>query len=406
MSSEERIRELLRRYADNQSSEAEISEMLKGLHDQEGGAALESLLADIFNEAGQPPGEIPVEWETMWGNIKKNTQPPVRKMSWVRVAAAAMVITMLSVAGYFYFNRDKPADGIVQKEAGRSIITDAAPGGKKAILTLADGTQILLDTANTNGTLTLQGNTKIIKLNEGELVYNSTNEKPVEILFNTISTPKGGQYQVVLADGSKVWLNAASSLRFPTTFHGKERRVELSGEGYFEVEEDPSKPFIVSSAPATTGTGRGVEVKVLGTHFNVNSYNDEARIKVSLLKGSVQVAHVNKEGETGSVSKTLIPGEQAELTDAGSVVVKDNVDMDEVMAWKNGYFSFNNADLPFVMRQLARWYDVEVVYEGTTPKRQFEGKMERNLNLSQVLKIIEKNNVHFSIEGKTIIVSP
>ena len=216
---------------------------------------------------------------------------------------------------------------------------------------------------------------------------------------------------MVLADGSKVWLNAASSLRFPTAFSGPERRIEFSGEGYFEVEENAAKPFIVSSIPATAGNGRGVEIKVLGTHFNVNSYDDEASIKVSLLKGSVQVAQVNKDDITAralknSNAKILKPGEQAEISDSKLLQVKDDVDMDEVMAWKNGFFSFNNADLQSVMRQLTRWYDVEVVYEGNIPKRQFEGKMQRNLNLSEVLKIIETNNVHFKIKGKKIVVNP
>jgi ferric-dicitrate binding protein FerR (iron transport regulator) len=410
MSTEEHIRDLLKRYADNQSSEAEIAEMLQRLHEEGGDEALESVLKGLFDEAGQDPSTLPVDWENMWSNIKKNTKAPVRKMLWLRVAAAAIVVSMLSVAGYFYLDNNG-LHSVAQTEMQPQLKKDAVPAGNRAVLTLSDGREILLDSANSNGTLVQQGNTKIIKLNDGELVYNSSNEKSGEILYNTISTPKGGQYQVVLADGSKVWLNAASSLRFPTSFMGQERRVELSGEGYFEVEENPAKPFIVSSIPAVTGNGRAVEVKVLGTHFNVNSYADEAHIKISLLKGRVEVANLNKYNIPGTASgenntKILKPGEQAEINDSKSIRVKENVDMDEVMAWKNGYFSFSNADLESVMRQLARWYDVDVVYEGTIPKRQFEGKMHRDLNLSEVLKIIETNNVHFTIKGNKIVVNP
>jgi ferric-dicitrate binding protein FerR (iron transport regulator) len=410
MSTEERIRDLLKRYADNQASEAEIAEMLKGLHEEGGDTALETVMKEIFNERGPVHSTVPADWEAMWGNIKKNTAPPVRKMFWLRVAAAVVVVSMLSVTGYFYFNNNRQ-EQVARRENDGELKNDAAPAGNRAVLTLADGREILLDSGNANGTLTQQGNTKIIKLNDGELVYNSSSEKPGEILYNTITTPKGGQYQVILADGSKVWLNAASSLRFPTTFSERERRVDLSGEVYFEVEENPAKPFIVSSIAATADGEKGVEVKVLGTHFNVNAYDDEAGIKVSLLKGRVQVANMKKDNIPGAVlnhidTKILKPGEQAVLIDSKNILVNNNVDMDEVMAWKNGFFSFSNADLQSVMRQLARWYDVDVVYEGTIPKRQFEGKMQRNLNLSEVLKIIETNNVHFKINGKKIVVNP
>ncbi len=410
MVNEERIRNLLNRYADNKASESEISEMLKGLEHQEGAAALESLMKELFEETGKKPSASNVNWEVLWSNVNKKTESPVRKMLWMRIAAAVVFILISSMAGYYYLYNSDRAD--LTKSISRSKLSnDAAPGSNRAVLTLSDGTEIILDSADANGTITQQGNTKIIKLNDGELVYSSANGKPGEILYNTITTPKGGQYQIVLSDGSKVWLNAGSSLRFPTAFSREERRVELTGEGYFEVEENPAQPFIVSSIPSGDNRHRGVEVKVLGTHFNVNSYNDEAQIKVSLLKGSVQVANLNPDALTNSVSKEretkiLKPGGQAQVSNTEGIRLNYNVDMEDVMAWKDGFFSFANADLESVMRQIARWYDVEVQYQGAIPKRQFEGKMQRNLKLSEVIRIIETNNIHFQINGKTLVVNP
>lgn len=315
-------------------------------------------------------------------------------------AAAAILVAILVTAQFVFNNDDKNIVPLVQDKPGAQ---EVLPGGDRAILTLANGQQIVLDSAN-DGNLASQGGIKVIKMG-GQLRYD-TEGQSTEVLYNTISTPRGGQYQLELADGSKVWLNSASSLRFPTSFSGAYRKVELTGEGYFEVEEDPAKPFIVSSAPSA-GSDRGVEVTVLGTLFNVNLYDDESRIKVSLLNGSVQVVNpANTPALKEKDIKTLIPGEQAELSASEPIRVNNNVDMDEVLAWKNGYFFFKDSDLQSVMRQLARWYDVEVVYEGKIPKRQFEGKMPRNSNLSEVLKIIETNNVHMKIQGKKIVVTP
>jgi transmembrane sensor len=268
---------------------------------------------------------------------------------------------------------------------------DVSPGGNKAILTLSDGSTIVLDGA-ANGTLTQQGNSKIIKMTNGQLVYNSSSVKPAEVLYNTITTPKGGQYQLILADGSKVWLNAASSLRYPVTFTGKERKVELTGEAYFEVAKNAAMPFKINVE------GRS-EVEVLGTHFNINSYVDEGTINTTLLEGSVKVT-----GFSNHNSKLIVPGEQAQLHQNGLISLNRNLNIEEVMAWKNGNFFFNKSDLQTVLRQLSRWYDVEIVYEGNVPKREFEGEMERGLNLSQVLKILEKNDVHFKIEKNKLIV--
>ena len=304
-----------------------------------------------------------------------------------RWMAAAAVLLFMALGLWFVVGRD-----IREKSTavGPAIGQDFAPGGDKAVLTLADGSRVVLDTAD-NGALTRQGSVTVIKLN-GQLAYNREGNTSAEVFYNTITTPKGGQYQLVLADGSKVWLNAASSLRFPTAFAGKERTVELRGEGYFEVAHDASKPFRVKV--------NDMEVQVLGTHFNINSYSDEPTVKTTLLEGRVMVKKADKK-------VYLNPGQQAQSAVASATVrVVPDVNTEEVIAWKNGYFSFHNADIQTVMRQLARWYGVEVVYKGAVPQRMFEGEMQRGLMLSQALKILQKNNVHFKIEGEKIVVMP
>jgi len=323
-------------------------------------------------------------------NKKEAIIVPFYKRSFFRVAGAATIIILLSIGAFFIYN-NKQHNEVAGLKKQKPVSNDVAPGGNKAILTLADGSTIVLDNA-VNGSLAEQGNSKIVKLNNGQLAYNTLNEKPTEIVYNTISTPRGGQYQLTLADGSKVWLNAASTLRFPATFSGSERKVELIGEGYFEVAKNAAMPFKVDVA------GKG-EVEVLGTNFNINAYSDEATINTTLLEGKVKVTSV-----TSTTSKFLNPGEQAQQKLNGHIVVKTNVAIDEVMAWKNGIFNFNNATLEMVLRHLSRWYDVDIIFNGAVPQRTFGGEMQKNLNLSQVLRILERNKVQFRIEGKNLIV--
>jgi hypothetical protein len=287
---------------------------------------------------------------------------------------------------YLLLNSDtkQQREVAIQKQPTKDI----APGSNKAILRLADGTEILLDSAH-DGTLAQQGVVKIIKLNNGQLAYNPQKGKSEEILYNTITTPKGGQYQLVLADGTKVWLNAASSLRFPAAFAGKERIVELNGEGYFEVAKNASMPFHVRV--------HDMDVQVLGTHFNINAYTDETAMRTTLLEGSVQVSQ-------GEQTQLLTPGQQAAASQNGQIQLADGVDVEEVMAWKNGMFQFQGADLETILRQAARWYDIDVEYKQRISDR-FSGQISKNVNLSQLLKILElTGKVHFEIEGRKIIV--
>lgn len=310
---------------------------------------------------------------------------PFYKMWW-----AAAVVVLVAAGGYFLLNQHPRNDFAKAKPQSVPLQNDIAPGGDKAVLTLADGSRVVLDSA-ANGALTRQGNVTVIKLN-GQLAYSAEGSKATEVLYNTISTPKGGQYQLVLADGSKVWLNAASSLRFPTAFTGKERRVELTGEGYFEVAHDETKPFHVSV--------HNMDVEVLGTHFNINAYNDEPSIKTTLLQGRVKVKKEEK-------LVYLNPGQQAVINPAADNIKVDyDVDTEEVVAWKNGRFQFNSANIETIMRQAARWYDADVQYQGETSET-FSGGLPRSENISQLLKILEATGkVDFSIHGKRIIVQP
>jgi transmembrane sensor len=325
-----------------------------------------------------------------------------------RIVAASLILFISGTAAYFAFRTTK--HNIISKSSPRQLNNELTPGTNKAILTLSDGSNIILDDAK-NGQVAQQGNTQVSKLANGQLVYNSLADKPTEVVFNTLTTPRGGQFKLTLPDGSQVWLNAASSIKYPTAFVGNERRVEISGEAYFEIAPlalptgggQEKIPFIVK---INTTSGNGGEVKVLGTHFNINAYNDEASVKTTLLEGSVKVMLPSSKGGY----EILKPGQQAQVNNSplgdGDVKVINNVDVDQVVAWKNGYFSFNRAGLQTVMRQIARWYDVEISYEGKIPEREFGGKIDRSSNASEVLKILEESKVHFRIEEKKIIVRP
>ena len=321
--------------------------------------------------------------------LKKVSEAIIVKRSfrWVKFAAAAMlIVTAASV--YFWLNIIKTSPQtaqakIIYKEAAPAI----AAGSNKAVLTLADGSNIVLDSMG-QGTLAKQGNAKVIKLNTATLAYNATDETNKEVVYNTLATPTGGKYQLILPDGSKVWLNAASSIHFPTIFTGKERRVTVTGEAYFEVAKNAAMPFKI--------TVKDMEVEVLGTHFNVMAYDDENSMNTTLLEGSVKISK-------GAVKKMLVPGQQSVINSTGEITIVD-ADVEEVMAWKNGWFQFNASDIKTVMRQISRWYAVEVVYEGKIPAGHYSGSVSRDNDIFQVLKIMQSAGVRFKIEGRKVIV--
>jgi transmembrane sensor len=307
--------------------------------------------------------------------------------TWLRVAAAASIIGLILLGTFFWFNRAEQWE-VAQTEVKKNgYKNDVMPGDNKAVLTLSDGSTIVLDDAQ-NGTLTHQGATKVVKL-DGKLAYDPAGTGSTEVVYNTISTPRGGQYQIELTDGSLVWLNAASSLRFPTAFVGKDRRVEITGEAYFEVAKNKSMPFIVSVERS--------EIQVLGTHFNVMAYKEESNIKTTLLEGSIKFVH-------GNNSSLIKPGQQTQLNNSGQIKVLDDIDVDAVIAWKNGNFDFDGVDIETVMRQLSRWYNVEVEYN-KKPDVLFYAEIPRNTKLSEVLHALEyTSKVKFDINGKKIIV--
>ncbi|PVD50673.1 iron dicitrate transport regulator FecR [Terrimonas sp.] len=315
--------------------------------------------------------------------IKRAHFFPFRKMGW----AAAVIIMLCCAAGLWIYN--KPDRSFTQQTIQKSLPeTDIAPGTNKATLTLADGSIISLDEAK-KGSLAKQGNTAIVKLDSGQLAYHVKGAIK-EISYNTLTTPRGGQFHLTLPDGSEVWLNAASSIRFPTAFEGKQRKVSITGEAYFEIKPDKSMPFIVQVNEHTS-------VEVLGTHFNINSYSDEPSIKTTLIEGLVKVNSLDRH-------EFITPGQQIQLNENNTIRLIKQADIEEALAWKNGVFQFREADLPSVLRQLSRWYDVDVQYEKDIPERVFEGEMQRDLSLLQVLKILEKNKVRFEIKGKILIV--
>ena len=318
-----------------------------------------------------------------------------------RIVAAAVILITLSVAVYFYYPTHSIAPANLVAEA-LPVETDIAPGGNRATLTLADGSIILLDDA-LKGKIAEQEGMKVTKTEDGLLTYTfipSERGSLAEIQYNTISTPKGGQYQIVLADGTKVWLNAASSLTFPTTFAGNERSVKLSGEGYFEV--NPARGLGIKNIPFIVKTA-DQEVMVLGTHFNINSYADEASTVTTLMEGSIQVSQLST-----SHSKLLIPGQQSTVILNKGINVS-TVNTSSAMAWKNGLFQFQDSDIQNVMRQFSRWYDVEVEFEGRIPDIKLWGEVYRNVNASQALEILEYFNLKYKIvqneKGKKVIIS-
>lgn len=327
------------------------------------------------------------------------TIPPAitgRRLALHRWSAAAAIIILLGGAAYWWMQHNPRSSAVTSNDKTQPVIL---PGGNKATLRLADGSAITLDSVS-NGNIAMQGNVAIVKQANGQISYQLKNTAAGAVMINTMSTPKGGQYQLSLPDGTKVWLNAASAITYPTAFTGSQRKVSITGEVYFEVTKNKEKPFIVDVAGRST-------VEVLGTHFNINSYADEDYIKTTLLEGSVKVAAGNN--RQGVVLK---PGQQAKITQAvvqsalQQPEVINHPDIEQAMAWKNGSFQFSQLSLAEAMRQLERWYDIEVVYEKNIPNIKFWGGMKRDLNVSQVVEALGEMGVRCRVEGKKLIVMP
>jgi transmembrane sensor len=310
---------------------------------------------------------------------------PFRRLNW---AAAAAVIVGISVGTYFLI-RNRTNSQNIETTIARE---DIAPGGNRATLTLGNGAAMILD-SEAVGALAHQGNTKISKTDSGRLSYtieNNKTSKKATIVENILKTPRGGKYQIELADGSKIWLNAASSITYPTSFEGKQRFVKVTGEVYFEVVYNSNMPFVVKA-------GNQV-ITDLGTSFNINAYPDEGAITTTLLQGSIKIF-------VGSKSNLLVPGQQEIASVEGeSVMIKNNVDIDKVMAWRNGKISLTDVSVKQLMTEISRWYDVDIEYSGTVPNKQFYGSIRRDVPLSTVLNDLKVYGVETKVEGKKIIV--
>lgn len=388
----ERIAYLLRVYADKKMTEQEFNELFGYIRSAESDSDLHKFMIQEYQRIHMDEKLPQIDWDLMFANVINEQPAKTLKLyhqSWVRYAAA--IIIFFGIGMFWWMSRDKQ-QAIVSNKIADTLQTPVMPGGNKAILTLADGSQIVLDSTQ-NGVLSRQGNVSIVKLANGQLAYNFDGSSSGTVSYNTMSTPRGGQYQLTLHDGTKVWLNSSSSIRFPVMFAGTRREVEVTGEAYFEVAENKKMPFRIK-------IGEEKEIEVLGTHFNVNAYPDEPTINTSLLKGAVRV-----KGENSSA--LLTPGQQARFTNSGEINVVNDIDLEGVVAWKNGFFDFDGLGIKESMRQLERWYDIKVTFENEVTDIRFVGKISRNINLSDLLEALKGVGVRFRLEdGRRLVVLP
>lgn len=381
-----RLQYLLKRYqisACSDEEKAELNNWYHSLNYDEGD------FASWVNKAGGEENLADTLFEDFEIKLKKRSN--IITIKRVVQGMAATILLMVSI-GLIFQNRNQNDNSLPKKNK----LTDVKPGKNKAILTLADGSKIILDDAG-KGILTNQAGVIINKNKNGQLVYTVSKKAGANYntttAYNSVETPRGGQYEIQLADGTKVWLNAGSLLRFPLKFDNKSRNVELQGEGYFEVAHNNKVPFKVL-------TGKQ-EVKVLGTHFNIKGYADESGINTTLLTGKVMVSNL-----TSKQSQVLIPGQQAKISKDQDQVAVNSVNVDEVVSWKNGYFIFDNQDISCIMKVISRWYDVDVEYKNLNKEERFGGTFSRSANLSEILNNLQLlGKVHFKIENKKVIVT-
>ena len=330
-------------------------------------------------------------FERILQHIEKEEQTNVRSLprksiySWKVLTAAASLFLCLSLLVLW---TQHPFSFFPKKTIKSAQSVNIVPGGNKAVLTLGDGSSLILAEANL-GTVADQQNVSVVKTAEGELSYkNSSASHSSGIVYNTITTPVGGKYSVVLPDGSKVWLNSKSSLRFPTSFTGPEREVQMTGEVYFEIVKNLKQPFKVRSG--------GTQISVLGTHFNVMAYEDEAEQKATLLEGSIHLS-------SGKYTVLLKPGQQAGVAASG-IQLNQNVDLQEVMAWRNNLFVFKDMEIREIARQISRWYDVQVVFKSTTSKIPYTGTIPKDVELSELLSMLQFTGLKYELNNHVLTI--
>lgn len=393
---------LLQRYGENTATPSELEELAAFLnHSEDDSSFSEIVMEELRDAPGLKPedlGSYEMLAERVLQQHRQMSEAPapivMKRSNWWKWAAAAAVIGIASASAWYFMQPTQTSPALVVEKVP-PVPTVIAPGKSGAILTMADGSIVVLDSLG-NGKIASQNGTDIF-MKDGKLDYETATANDHNTVYNTLSTPKGRQYQLRLDDGTDVWLNAASSIRYPVVFNGNERLVEVTGEAYFEVAKDAKRPFKVK-------LNEQAEIVVLGTHFNVNAYDNEPAITTTLLEGSIRFL---VQEQAGKKEKLLSPGQQTKMDQQTfDVTIASNVATAQVIAWKNGVFDFNGAGLKVVMQQLERWYDIEVAYQKNVPEIQFFGKMTKNVTLNDLLVILEKSNVHFKVEGRKITVTP
>lgn len=393
MENQHRPEGLFRKFLANQCTEEEVKQLLTHFDLENDEAALKQLIHQYFEshapadaaDDDRVDAALSQVHDELLQRIRNHRKPTMRPgRSWI--AAAAMVLMAVGAGIYFYPTPVAPKKQVV---VVKPVKQDITPGGNKAILTLADGSRIVLNDAD-KGVLAQQQGISIRKTDDGQLIYDitavATLPEARKAEYNTIETPRGGQYQVNLPDGSRVWLNAATKLRFPITFSGNERRVELSGEAYFEIAHNEKMPFHVNADK--------MDVEVLGTHFNVMAYADEQHATTTLLQGKVKI-------QANGHEALLKPGQQATLQRSGDGLRVSDADTEHAVAWKNGDFMFAHENIQSIMRKISRWYEVDVQYAPGTQNQDFSGTVSRFKNVSEVLKMLELTGaIHFSIDNQ------
>lgn len=387
------INNLVEKYTGNTCSREELDELLLLIKNNTNKQPVEDALQLFWEKVKSEAKQEDVDWDGKMELYMKDLKPeaPVVRLkpgfNLKRFAVAASVVFLLGVLAYWAFWQSKPQ---VSQELAKGDIV--APVSNRAMIVLANGQKVYLD-QQSNGAIAYDGNATVEKTADGQIIYKVNGGTAVANLYNSLSNPRGSSVvDITLSDGTRVWLNAGSSLTYPVLFNGSERKVQVSGEAYFEVAHNDKQPFKVSKAD--------MEVTVLGTHFNVNAYDDEAGIKVTLLEGSVKTALGSKE------AVILKPGQQAQVANDDIRLVKQ-VNIEKEMAWKEGMFRFEDTNIKEVMRQAARWYDVEIEFRGDLSNVNFGGSVSRQANISELLKRLEATNlVKFSIVGRKVIVMP
>lgn len=377
---------LLDRYFEGTATAAEVEELFAELGKNTDDAEWQAMISELHAATAADPQYNAAEWDGVADSILHPvTEAPLRKVPAIRRwAAAAAVLLLVTAGGYYFMQRPRtlpaPANAVV-------VAADVKPGKNGAILRLANGQQVVLDSLG-NGIVSTQQGTQVL-LHNGQLVYNASGAGTPEM--NVMSTPRGRKFRLQLPDGTNVWLNAASSIAFPTAFSGTERKVELTGEAYFEVAKHKTMPFIVKINEQTS-------VEVLGTHFNISSYTDEHTISTTLMEGAVRV----KMQDRPSILK---PGQQLMIDQqAGTATLNKNVDTLAVVAWKNGILNFQDKKLTTIMGMIARWYDIEIIYATTPPDVTFIGEIGSDVNLSSVLTFLRESGIHFTLEDRKLII--